>query len=70
MIHEEVEVMRDYELRQSKGCQMNELEILWRVRMALAEIGWVARLIEAYDNGYSTGQWHMSHLIGTGGDTA
>lgn len=42
--------------------------LLWRVRVTLIEIGWIARMIEIYDNGYTTGQWHLSHLIGTGGD--
>ena len=52
-----------------------DLDRLWRVRMALAEIGWVARcdyerakkFNEGYDAGFS--QARLGTLIGTGGDT-
>lgn len=48
---------------QSADCELRECRQLWRIRMTLTEISWIARMIEAHDHG-------QRDLIGTGGDTA
>lgn len=57
--------LTDWEYR----CIRKTRDTLWQLRLTLTEIAWMARCISLHDQGYTTGQWHMSHLIGTGGDT-